>query len=248
MCAGLCIIPLHEHPSACLVVRAWLCLAKSNSPQAVKNLMQHLLSQSPCQSANAQQLHEVGRHAVIWLTPFSLYLSGPQNPLVGARSVSSQLDWKGTGIKCEGKCRSWLPSEQRRLSLPSWEPQAGRSYKAQPEFPSGRILWAWLCGKETGCCAWAGNLLLSPFHWPGVVLGANHAIRQLTVEIWTKSSLPSTKVWLSLCLVAYFVPSLHFQPAPGYSLASCSGGNMTLGWDADKKATKIQWLRTSIYR
>lgn len=84
-------------------------------------------------------------------------------------------------------------------------------------------------GKETGCCAWAGNLSLSPFHWAGVVLGANHAIRLLTAEILMRSSLPVTKVWLSLCLLVYSVPSLHFQPAPGYSLVSCSGGNITLG-------------------
>lgn len=49
---------------------------------------------------------------------------------------------------------------------------------------------------------------------------------------------------LSLCLALYSVPSLHLQPAPWYSLVNCSGGNITLGWDADKKSTKIPWLCT----
>lgn len=55
--AGLCIIPLRELLSPCLIVRALLCLVESNGPQAVKNLIQHLLSPGPCESANAQQVH-----------------------------------------------------------------------------------------------------------------------------------------------------------------------------------------------
>lgn len=46
--------------------------------------------------------------------------------------------------------------------------------------------------------------------------------------------------------VLYFVLfTLSFpflQSAPGYSLVICSGGNVTLGWDGDKKLTKIPFV------
>lgn len=156
---------------------------------------------------------------------------------------------KGTGIKCEGNCRSWLPCVQKRLSYFSIVGASGQAglIRLSPNFLRDTSSGHAFVGVETGCCAWAGNLSLSPFYWAEVGLGTNNAIRLLTAEILMRTSLPTTKVLLSLCLV-YSVPSLHLQPAPGYSIVSCLGGNITLGWDRVKKSTKIQWLWTSIYR
>lgn len=83
------------------------------------------------------------------------------------------------------------------------------------DFPQDTSSGHAFVGKDC-CCAWAGNLSLGVFHWAGVILSANHALKLLTAEILMRSSLPTTKVLLSLCLVVYSIPSLRFQPAPGY--------------------------------
>lgn len=144
---------------------------------------------------------------VNWLTPFSLHLSGLQNHLVDARSVSSELvcshpHQKRDSIKCR-KVQTMIAicTKELELLLHHGSLRQTGLVKAQPQFPSGHIPWTCLFRWRDWLLSlgWKSLTESFPLGWDGS--GENHAVRQVTAQIWLRSLLTPLAVFVPCCFL-----------------------------------------------